>query len=71
MDPDIAARLADLQGLATFLVGTLFAVGLYLALAPVGTCDHCVHCKQERLERAQWAMCPMCFKHHKPGDPHR
>lgn len=69
MDPDIAARLEDLQTLATFLVGTLFAVALYLALAPVGECSECDHCRKERLERKTYAFCPICLKSHKPGDP--
>ena len=71
MDPTVLARIHDLQAIATFAAVLLIAFGLYLAFAPIATCDQCDHCRRERLEQAKrWPMCPVCFTRHAPSEPH-
>ena len=72
---ELAAALFNAQQWVTLCAFVLLGVGIYLALAPVGSCDRCAHCRQERMDRGLGAttMCPQhgtprteCREEHRP-----
>ena len=63
---ELTVAYQNLQQISTFAAGMLLLVGLYLALAPIGSCDRCAHCKQERVNRTPRGPITYCRQHNRP-----